>query len=147
MLWGDSLGATLALGVLLGQQDQQDAPRVKAFVGAEGFYDFSNPFMAANEVTGWYVGEGGDKIRTDKRVSPLLHIAAGLALPDIFLITGTADFAMGPTLELAKKLNASGIPFQLHVLEGMPHDFMKFPELDGMHEGHRLMFDYLSRSL
>ena len=37
---------------------------------------------------------------------------------------------MGPTLELAKKLNESGIPFQLHVLEGMPHDFMKFPELD-----------------
>jgi hypothetical protein len=29
----------------------------------------------------------------------------------------------------------------------MPHDFMKFPELDGKREGHRLMFDYLSRSL
>src|SRR3984885_4570030 len=147
VLWGDSLGATLAMGVVLGLADDPGAPQVKAFVGAEGFYDFSNPFMAANEVTGWYVGEGGDQVRTDKRVSPLLHIKAGLALPSIFLITGTADFAMGPTLELAKKLNESGIPFELHVLEGMPHDFMKFPELDGMHEGHRLMFGYLSRSV
>jgi acetyl esterase/lipase len=147
VLWGDSLGATLAMGVVLGLADEPGAPAVKAVVGAEGFYDFSNPFMAANEVTGWYVGEGGDAVRTDKRVSPLLHIEAGVALPSIFLITGTADFAMGPTLELAKKLNESGIPFQLHVLEGMPHDFMKFPELDGKREGHRLMFDYLSRSV
>jgi len=29
----------------------------------------------------------------------------------------------------------------------MPHDFIRFPELDGMREGHRLMFDYLSRSV
>jgi acetyl esterase/lipase len=147
VLWGDSRGATLAMDVVLGLADDPAAPRVKAFVGAEGFYDFSNPFMAANEVTGWYVGEGGDEVRTDKRVSPLPHIRVGLALPNIFLITGTADFAMGPTLELAGKLNESGIPFQLHVLVGMPHDFIRFPELDGMREGHRLMFDYLSRSV
>ena len=147
VLWGDSLGATLAMGVVLGLLDQPDAPKVKAFVGAEGFYDFSTPFMVGNPITGWYVGEGGAEIREDKRVSPLLHIKAGLDLPNIFLITGTADFAMGPTLELAQKLNESGIQFQLHVLEGMPHDFMKFPELDGMREGHQLMFDYLSRSV
>ena len=97
VLWGDSRGATLAMDVVLGLADDPAAPRVKAFVGAEGFYDFSNPFMAANEVTGWYVGEGGDEVRTDKRVSPLPHIRVGLALPNIFLITGTADFAMGPT--------------------------------------------------
>ena len=147
VLWGDSLGAALAMGVVLGLADEPGAPRVKAFVGAEGFYDFSNPFMAANDVTGWYVGEGGDGVRQDKRVSPLLHVKADLDLPSIFLVTGTADFAMGPTIEFANKLNEAGIPFQLHVLEGMPHDFMKFPELDGMHEGHRLMFDNLSRSV
>jgi hypothetical protein len=29
----------------------------------------------------------------------------------------------------------------------MVHDFMKFPELDGMREGHRLMFEWLARSV
>ena len=146
VLWGDSRGATLAMDVVLGLADDPAAPRVKAFVGAEGFYDFSNPFMAANEVTGWYVGEGGDEVRTDKRVSPLPHIRVGWPSRTYSSSPAPLISRWGPR-GAGRELNESGIPFQLHVLEGMPHDFIRFPELDGMREGHRLMFDYLSRSV
>jgi acetyl esterase len=144
VLWGDSAACALAFGVILDLLDDPTAPPIAAYVGAEGFYNPSGRPLQND----WYLGENApaDLIK-DKRVSPQLHIEKGLNLPNIFLITGSADFAMGPTLEFAQVLHQNGYQFALHVLEGMVHDFMKFPELDGMREGHRLMFEWLARSV
>ncbi|MEF2978061.1 alpha/beta hydrolase [Subtercola sp. YIM 133946] len=145
VLWGDSLGAALALGLLLDLQDRPGAPRVSAFVGSEGEYDLSAPAMANGNSVKWYPGEGGKAVLTDRRVSPLLHIARGAKLPPLLLVTGSAGATLTATLDLARKLHEEDVEFQLHTIAGMGHDFMKFPELEGMREAHELMFDFLSR--
>ncbi|MEF2978081.1 alpha/beta hydrolase [Subtercola sp. YIM 133946] len=147
VLWGDALGASLALGLVLGMRDEPDAPALKAFVGVEGVYDFTSPMLANGSSIKWYPGDGGESVLRDKRVSPLLHIEKGMQLPHLLLITGNANYGVPGTLDLVRKLQDSDLPFELHALPGMPHDFMTFPELDGMRHGHRLLFESLARTV
>jgi acetyl esterase/lipase len=141
VLWGDSMAAPVAFSIMLDLLEQPDAPPVRAFVGVEGIYDFER-----NHLVDFYLA-GNRALLEDRRVSPQRHLAGLGGLPGIFLITGTEDQAFEPTMSFAAALHEHGHKFELHVLEGMPHDFMKFPEMDGMRAGHRLMQEFLDGGL
>jgi acetyl esterase/lipase len=141
---GDSVGAQLAAATLLRVLGMPDAPRVAAFVGMEGFYargaEEPAPFLLDA-----YMPEGYTAADlADPSVSPMNGFKVGVSYPPILLITGSSDFALPPTLQFALSLFAKQIQFQLHVIEGMPHDFMKWIDLDGYREGHKLMMDWLA---
>ena len=142
-LWGDSLGAALALGVILALADEAHPPAVRAYVGFDGPYDLAQ--ISAGGAA-WYLG-GNPGLIDDKRVSPMRNIPEGAELPSILLLTGSASWGLAGTLDMARALQEAHIDFQLHILDGMPHDFMTFPQLEGCREGHRLMFDYLARTV
>jgi acetyl esterase/lipase len=91
-----------------------------------------------------YLGDNHEALVKDDRVSPIYGIEKGL-LPSVLLMTGSSDFAAPGTFQFAQALFKAAVPFQLHVVEGMIHDFMKISALDGKNEGHRLMFEYLRR--
>lgn len=140
---GDSVGAVLAMATVLRLLNEADAPRLRAFVGLEGFYDLSEDRTFIADA---YLPEGiSDEARKDPMISPVYGIKPGLALPPILLISGSADFAGPATMGFAIELCRNQYPFELHVIEGMIHDFMKFRELDGRDQGHALMFDFLTR--
>ena len=143
-LWGDSLGAALALGLVLGMQDEQAPPNVKAFIGFDGPYDLA---QVSETGAGWYLGPESQELMGDKRVSPLRNIGRGTALPHIMLLTGSASWGLGGTLDMARALQEAQVDFEMHVVDGMPHDFMMFPQLDGKREGHRRLFHYLAKTL
>ena len=117
-------------------------PKVSAFVGLEGFYERSPE-------EGWMLSEylpadcNLEELVNDPWVSPSKGIVEGLDLPPILMIIGSADFVLHSTLQLAGKFCELHVPFEMHVIEGMIHDFTKFPELDGRDEAHRLMFQFL----
>ncbi len=139
---GDSIGAGFALSAVLHLLAESDAPDIRAFVGLEGVY-------ARSRAEGFFVDalmpEGfTDKDLEDPAVSPVFGIKEGMELPPMFLMTGSADFASPANFHFAGVLAEKHIPFEMHVLEGMVHDFTKFPDLDGCQEAHRLMFSFLS---
>lgn len=140
---GDSIGATLALATVLRLLEVPQAPRIRAYVGLEGFYDLTED---ESFIIKALLPEGCSKEdRRHPSISPTYGIKAGQAMPAMLLIAGGADFAAPPTLKFAAELCQKGIQFELHIIEGMPHDFMKFPELDGYRRGHAWMFDFLAR--
>ncbi|HKT72065.1 MAG TPA: alpha/beta hydrolase fold domain-containing protein [Steroidobacteraceae bacterium] len=146
---GDSMAASLALGVVLALAGEANAPRIAAFVGIEGVYDrredsyFGGPDSYMSKA---YLGPNVDaSMLADPRVSPQVAISAGVKMPATLLITGSADIAAIPTLKFSLALQEAQIPHELHLLENMPHDFMKFSDLDGMRVGHELMFRFLAR--
>ena len=50
-------------------------------------------------------------------------------------------------LTLAQALSAAESPYELHVMEGMPHGFMQMSALDGCRAAMRLMWDFLARNV
>lgn len=140
---GDSVGATFAAVTVLRLLTTESAPRVKAFVGLEGFYEREKQgFM--DFIIDAYMPEGY-KLEDLKHpwISPTEGFKAGELYPPILLITGSGDFAAPSTMRFALSLFEKQIAFQLHVLEDMPHDFAKMIDLDGYAEAHRLLFAWL----
>ena len=82
----------------------------------------------------------------DPRVSPIKGIKAG-AMPPSFIICGTADPLLAQSRAFAEALDRVDIRNELHAIESMPHAFMQMDFLPGCAEGHRLMFDFLKRTL
>jgi acetyl esterase len=151
VLCGDSTGAGLAFSVALAVGRQSNSPKLKAVVGLEGIYDRAAEVPVpgtGTPDTSWmlkaYLGDNHEALVKDDRVSPIYGIEKGL-LPSVLLMTGSSDFAAPGTFQFAQALFKAAVPFQLHVVEGMIHDFMKISALDGKNEGHRLMFEYLRR--
>ena len=52
----------------------------------------------------------------------------------------------GP-LALAQALTATASPYELHVMEGLPHGFMQMSALEGCRAAMRLMWDFLARNV
>ncbi len=142
ILLGDSIGANMALATTMRLQEAGDGPKVRAFVGLEGLYQRSVE-------EGWMLADylpadcNMEELAADPLVSPAMGIVEGVSLPPILLMSGSADFALHSTIQLAAKFAEHHVPFEMHILDGMIHDFMKLPDLDGRDEGHRLMFQWL----
>ena len=60
---------------------------------------------------------------------------------------GTDTWCLPDSLTLAQALSAAESPYELHVMEGMPHGFMQMSTLDGCRSAMRLMWEFLARNV
>jgi len=149
---GDSAGGNLTAAALLALAAQRYAgPRPRAALLLYGVYDFAamtanDPIGAAEMMARAYLGTQYPAALADSRVSPIKGIKAG-AMPPSFVICGTADPLLAQSREFAAALKGADVRNELHAIESMPHAFMQMDFLPGCAEGHRLMFDFLKRTL
>jgi acetyl esterase len=149
---GDSAGGNLTAASLQALAAERYAgPRPRAALLLYGVFDLAA--MSANDPTGAvemmaraYLGTQYPAALADPRVSPIRGIKAG-AMPPSFIICGTADPLMAQAREFAAALKGADTRNELHAIESMPHAFMQMDFLPGCVEGHRLMFDFLKRTL
>jgi acetyl esterase len=57
------------------------------------------------------------------------------------------DWCLADSLMLAQALSAAGSPYELHVMEGMPHGFMQMSELEGCRAAMGLVWEFLARNV
>jgi acetyl esterase len=149
---GDSAGGNLTAASLLTLAAERYAgPRPRAALLLYGAFDLAglsanDPIGAAEMMMRAYLGTQYPAALADPRVSPIKGIKAG-AMPPSFIICGAADPLMAQSREFAAALKGADIRNELHEIESMPHAFMQMDFLPGCVEGHRLMFDFLKRTL
>ncbi|MGI4880900.1 MAG: alpha/beta hydrolase [Janthinobacterium lividum] len=121
ILGGDSAGGGIAVAALMKTLDDPHGVRFVAFECVDG---------AIN-------GPPVDRHILD-RITP------ATPLPPTIIMVGSADLdtAAGEATAALALSNARK-PFQLHIYFGVPHDFMKFPELDVMHQANDEMMKWL----
>ena len=148
---GDSAGANLAVSALT-----SSAPELRALVKAAvlfyGVYDLratakrnrSNPGLQLQLST--YVS-GVESLLDDPRASPLKAVAPGILPPCFIIGAGNDAWCLPDSLVLGQTLSAAASPYELHVMEGMPHGFMQISALEGCRAAMRLMWDFLARNI
>jgi acetyl esterase len=148
---GDSAGANLAASALTSSAPEQRAP-VRAALLFYGCYDLgatakrNSSHAGLQEQLRTYVA-GNKGLFDDPRVSPLKAVAPGL-LPPCFIIGGGDDaWCLADSLALAQALSAVASPYELHVMEGMPHGFMQMSTLEGCRTAMRSMWEFLARNV
>jgi len=148
---GDSAGANLAASAITSSASELRA-LVRAALLFYGVYDLtataqrnrSNPGLQVQLST--YVA-GVESLLDDPRASPLRAVAAG-PLPPCFIVgAGEDSWCLADSLALAQALTAAASPYELHVMEGLPHGFMQMGELEGCLAAMRLMWDFLARNV
>jgi acetyl esterase/lipase len=60
---------------------------------------------------------------------------------------GNDSWCLADSLTLAQALSAVASPYELHVMEGMPHGFMQMSTLEGCRAAMRLMWEFLARNV
>ena len=147
---GDSAGGNLSFSALAA-----GAPEVRALIRAAVLFYGCFDLAATAERNRAHAGlqtqlstyvAGNTKLYADPRVSPLKAVAPRLA-PCFILGAGEDAWCLGDSLMLAPALTAAGSPYELHVLEGMPHGFMQMSELEGCRAALRLVWDFLARNV
>jgi acetyl esterase len=148
---GDSAGANLALSALT-----SGPPEVRALVRAAllfyGAYDLNATAERTRSLAGLqqqlrtYVS-GVEHLLGDPRVSPLNAVAPGILPPCFILGAETDSWCLADSLALAQSLSAVASPYELHVIEGMPHGFMQMSMLDGCRAAMRLVLEFLARNV
>jgi len=145
---GDSAGGNLTAAALAALSADPGAPRFSAGVLIYGVFDFTallerskNKAMTEG-FSRTYLGGNYPGALTDPRISPLHAVKPG-AMPPCFIICGTADELVAESLAMAQALGQANIPYELHILEDMPHGFMQSSQLSGCEKGLRLMFDFM----
>lgn len=148
---GDSAGANLAAGALTSRAPELRAP-VRAAVLFYGVYDLQATAQRTRSLPGLqlqlstYVA-GVEGSLDDPRASPLKAVAPG-TLPPCFIVgAGDDTWCLPDSLALAQALSAAAGPYELHVMEGMPHGFMQMSALDGCRAAMRLLWDFLARNV
>ena len=148
---GNSSGANLAAGALISTTPELRA-LVRAAVLFYGVYDLRSTAARTRSLAGLqqqlssYLS-GSDDLFDDPRASPLKAVAQG-SLPPCFIIGAGADtWCLPDSLTLAQALSVAESPYELHVMEGMPHGFMQMSALDGCRAAMRLMWDFLARNV
>jgi acetyl esterase len=147
---GDSAGANLALSALT-----SSAPRLRSLVRAAvlfyGAFDLRATAERTRSLPGLQVQlrtyvAGVEAMLDDPRVSPLRAVSE--PLPSCFIMAaGDDSWCLADSLALAQSLSAAANPYELHVMEGMPHGFMQMSELDGCRAAMRLMWEFLVRNV
>ena len=83
----------------------------------------------------------------DPRVSPLKAIAPGILPPCFIIGAGNDSWCLADSLALGRALSAVASPYELHVMEEMPHGFMQMSTLEGCRAAMRLMWEFLARNV
>ncbi|MCF8540134.1 MAG: alpha/beta hydrolase [Candidatus Nanopelagicales bacterium] len=98
--------------------------------------------------TAWeaYLGELSGE---DPPVYAVPALASDLrGLPDTYICVGTADIFFTEDLEFAARLEQAGVPTELHVVEGAPHNFDYLsPHCPASRDSWRSRFEYLVRTI
>jgi acetyl esterase len=148
---GDSAGANLAASAIASSAPELRAP-VKAAVLFYGAFDLDATARRTRSLPGLqeqlrtYVA-GNEGSFDDPRVSPLKAVVPGLLPPCFILGAGEDTWCLADSLALAQALSAAASPYELHVMEGMPHGFMQMSELDGCRAAMGLLWDFLARNV
>jgi acetyl esterase len=148
---GDSAGANLAVGALASTTPELRS-HVRAALLFYGVYDLRATAARTRSLPGLqqqlsgYVS-GSDDVFDDPRASPLKAVAPGLLPPCFIVGAGTDTWCLPDSLALAEALSVVESPYELHVMEGMPHGFMQMSALDGCRAAMRLMWDFLARNV
>jgi acetyl esterase len=148
---GDSSGANLAIGALVSIAPEL-RPLVRAAVLFYGVYDLRATAVRTRALPGLqqqlssYIS-GRDDLFDDPRASPLKAVAPGLFPPCFIIGAGTDTWCLPDALTLAQALSGAESPYELHVMEGMPHGFMQMGALDGRDAAMRLLWDFLARNV
>lgn len=132
---GDSAGANLALGLLVGLR-QAGLPQIQ---GAGLFYGCFAPDLdtASHKAFGggnfglttarmtwfWNAFLGGSPASPDLRAAPSRADPAGL--PPLYLNAAALDPLLDDTLSYVEKLKAAKVPYQFDLYEGVIHGFMQ----------------------
>jgi acetyl esterase len=148
---GDSAGANLAASAITSSASDLRV-LVRAALLFYGVYDLtataqrnrSNPGLQLQLSS--YVS-GIESLFDDPRASPLKAVAPGLLPPCFILGAGEDAWCLADSLALAQALTAVASPYELHVMEGLPHGFMQMSALDGCRAAMRLMWDFLARNV
>ena len=104
----------------------------------------SNPGLQLQLST--YVS-GIEGLLDDPRASPLKAVAPGMLPPCFILGAGNDSWCLPDSLALGQTLSAAASPYELHVMEGMPHGFMQMSALEGCRAAMRLMWEFLARNV
>jgi acetyl esterase len=148
---GDSAGANLALSALT-SSPAETRSMVRAALLFYGAFDLAATAERTRSLPGLqqqlrtYVS-GVERLLGDPRVSPLNAVAPGILPPCFILGAETDSWCLADSLALAQSLSAVARPYELHVMEGMPHGFMQMSMLDGCRAAMRLMWEFLARSV
>ena len=123
LLGGDSAGANLTWAVLLNSLKDPNGPRFAAVEIVDGAV---------------FPQDGRDFFAEIKPTTPL---------PPIVWTVGSADQALPPAVLALDAMRKAGKDLEMHIYYGMPHDFMKFPELEIMHKGNDEAMKWLLRAV
>jgi acetyl esterase len=148
---GDSAGGNLAVSAIT-----SSAPNLRSLVrGAVLFYGAYNLAATAErnrsspglqEQLQTYVS-GNKDLFDDPRVSPLKAVAPGILPPCFIVGAGDDPWCLADSLALAQALSAVASPYELHVMEGIPHGFMQMSTLESCRAAMRLMWEFLARNV
>ena len=83
----------------------------------------------------------------DPRASPLKAVVPGMLPPCFNVGAGNDSWCLADSLALGQTLSAAASPYELHVMEGMPHGFMQMSAREGCRPTIRLMWDFLARNV
>jgi acetyl esterase len=148
---GDSAGANLALSALTSNTAELRS-LVRAAVLFYGAYDLNATAERTRSLPGLqkqlstYVS-GVERLLDDPRVSPLKAVAPGILPPCLIMGAETDSWCLADSLALAQNLSAVASPYELHVMEGMPHGFIQMSMLDGCRAAMRLTWEFLARNV
>jgi acetyl esterase len=148
---GDSAGANLALSALTSSPAELRS-LVRAAALFYGAFDLNATAERTRSLPGLqqqlrtYVS-GVERLLGDPRVSPLNAVAPGILPPCFILGAETDSWCLADSLALAQSLSAVASPYELHVMEGMPHGFMQMSMLDGCRAAMHLLWEFLARSV
>jgi acetyl esterase len=148
---GDSAGANLAVSAIASGASELRAP-VRAALLFYGAYDLEATAERTRAEAGLQVQlntyvAGNKALFDDPRVSPLKAVAPGLLPPCFIMGAGDDSWCLADSLALAQALSAVASPYELHVMEGMPHGFMQMSTLEGCRAAMRLMWEFLARNV
>lgn len=133
---GDSAGANLSVAASLVRRDQHASPPLRAMLlnygafvtrcSAEACRRYGGPeyMLGCEEMDGYwrnYLRDGADA--EDPLACPLLAPLEGL--PPAFLAIAECDILAEQNLELARRLQAAGVPAQGVVYRGASHSFIE----------------------
>ena len=124
-LGGDSAAGSLVFDILTRTLADPQGPRFRAFISVDSYL----------------TGQPNEKHVLMERVKP------DTQLPPIIMCVGSDDGACLAALEAGNAFAANHKPFDLHVFYGMPHDFMKFPAMDKMHEANDILLKWVRKAV
>jgi acetyl esterase len=148
---GDSAGANLAASAIA-----SSAPELRSLVRAAllfyGAFDLAATAERTKALPGLQVQlstyvSGNNDLWDDPRVSPLKAVAPGILPPCFIIGAGDDSWCLEDSLMLAQALSAVASPYELHVMEGIPHGFMQMSALEGCRAAMRLMWDFMARNV